>query len=265
MRGDLRRPGRWRKLERSAQELLNRRAPGEWNQAMMELGATVCTPRAPRCGDCPLSAHCQAYALGVAESLPEKRRTRQPVAVRIAAAVLLDPAGRTLLMRGVNGNARELFSNLWQFPAVEIRRNAPAEMRCHLKGLLGIERAGLLPLAQQRHAVTYRDITLVPFLVRVDELPTALLSMTGGRATADNGGDALGDVAVLSRPRLAAVGKSPVSSATRKIAHAAQAASSRIEPLDEQVIPEAPGAARFPCAQPCDAKLGAAWPRRRKV
>ena len=141
--------------------------------------------------------------------------------MRIAVAVLLDPAGRTLLVRHVDGNARELFSNLWQFPAVEIRRNGAVELRRHLERLLGIKRTDLLALASVRHAVTYRDITLVPYLVRVDELPSGL---AGGRAAENNGSRGARNVAVLSQRRLVAVEKSPISSATRKIARAAQAA-----------------------------------------
>ncbi|MGH9679363.1 MAG: A/G-specific adenine glycosylase, partial [Candidatus Acidiferrales bacterium] len=55
VRGDLRAPALWRSLEDAAQELLARNAPGDWNQAMMELGATLCTPKSPRCPECPVS------------------------------------------------------------------------------------------------------------------------------------------------------------------------------------------------------------------
>src|SRR5262249_17583917 len=53
VRGDLREGGRWQALQARADALLARHAAGDWNQAMMELGATICTPRAPQCLLCP--------------------------------------------------------------------------------------------------------------------------------------------------------------------------------------------------------------------
>ncbi|HEX4643869.1 MAG TPA: A/G-specific adenine glycosylase, partial [Candidatus Acidoferrales bacterium] len=85
VRGDLRVPSRWRKLEAAAQELLACRAPGDWNQAMMELGATLCTPRSPRCGLCPVEAWCRARQLGIAEKLPTARKKRATLDVTLAA------------------------------------------------------------------------------------------------------------------------------------------------------------------------------------
>ncbi|HET9400750.1 MAG TPA: hypothetical protein VFO34_07345, partial [Candidatus Acidoferrales bacterium] len=65
IRGDLRVPRRWKQLSIAADLLLARRAAGDWNQAMMELGAIVCTPRAPRCAACPIAKYCRANALGL--------------------------------------------------------------------------------------------------------------------------------------------------------------------------------------------------------
>ena len=233
LHGDLRLPARWRELEVSAQALLDRRAPGEWNQAMMELGAIVCTPRAPRCGECPLSTDCRAFALEITDSVPEKRSKRAAVSVRIAAAVLLDSAGRTLLLRNVNGNAHELFSNLWQFPAIKVRRNARGELRRHLEVLLGLSQPKLLPLTPVRHAVTYRDITLLPFLLRVERLPNRIAaSAQTGRAPISEAEESRTlpprNASLLVRLLLADVEDAPVSSATRKIAQAAAHGLSRV-------------------------------------
>lgn len=202
LRGDLRAPRRWRQLEGEAQRLLAPSAPGEWNQAMMELGATVCTPRAPRCGDCPVASGCTAYRLGIAAALPEKRRERAPRDVGIAAAVLLDRRGRTLLVRQDAG----LFSRLWQFPAVEVRRDAPSELAAHVRRMCGNHRSGLqlAALPPARHGVTHHRITLMPFLAKVERLPR----VAGARATPLHRLDRL-----------------PISSATRKIALAARRAT----------------------------------------
>ena len=106
LRGDLRAPSTWQKLESTAQDLLAQKSPGDWNQAMMELGATVCTPKSPKCGECPIATWCRARKLGIAEQLPEARKKRTTVQVTIAAAVLIDPKGRTLLVRHRDNEGR---------------------------------------------------------------------------------------------------------------------------------------------------------------
>lgn len=206
LRGDPRAPRRWRHLQGLAQELLAPEVSSDWNQAMMELGATVCTPRAPRCDACPVARWCRAYQRGLAEKLPLGREKHAPVQVHIAAAVLLDPRRRTLLLRDASGGDGALFSRMWQFPAVRVSRHAGKELARHLRALFGralSERQGngLAPLAPARHTVTFREITLFPFLLRVKRLPKA----AGAR-----------------KPLLAELDRLPVSNATRKIAAAAR-------------------------------------------
>ena len=201
LHGDLRAPAKWRKLEATAQDLLARNASGDWNQAMMELGATVCTPKSPRCGECPAEKWCRARKLGIAEKLPSPRKKRATVDVTLAAAVLLDPQGRTLLVRQLEGDGA-LFSRMWQFPALETTgTDADAALVAHLREKFGVALHGnLAPLRAARHAVTFRNIRLEPYLVRVARLP----SVTGARVVA------LGQIRGL-----------PISNATQKIADAA--------------------------------------------
>jgi A/G-specific adenine glycosylase len=88
-------------VQEHATWLLDRRDPGSWNQAVMELGATVCTPRNPRCGDCPIAKYCQAHKHGTQDALPSKRikpspeqLTRTLVIVRNRGRILLTPSKR---------------------------------------------------------------------------------------------------------------------------------------------------------------------------
>jgi A/G-specific adenine glycosylase len=76
VRGDLRTPAVWRELESTAQDLLAPQAPGDWNQAMMELGAVVCTPRAPVCLMCPVVELCatRGEIAGGAKAARQKKR-----------------------------------------------------------------------------------------------------------------------------------------------------------------------------------------------
>src|SRR6266481_4920562 len=98
IRGDLRQSQRRQGLQKKADELLETKSPGDWNQAMMELGATLCTPRSPQCLLCPVAQFCEGRKLGIAESLPELRKKRATVEVTLAAAVFLDENGWTLLL-----------------------------------------------------------------------------------------------------------------------------------------------------------------------
>jgi A/G-specific adenine glycosylase len=206
IRGDLRAPRRWRRLAETAQRLLAERAPGDWNQALMELGETVCTPQAPCCAECPVARWCLAYARGITEKVPAPRRKRPAVHVRIAAAILRDSRGRTLLVRDPGAHDGGLFSRMWQFPAVEVAQDAKAELAEHLRSTLRINSVALEPLPSARHGVTFRNITLLPFLARIARLPkrprTRILPLTRLRDL-------------------------PVSSATRKIAAAAASVPAR--------------------------------------
>ena len=78
LRLDPRSPAGSRRLRSAAQALLDHGAPGEFNQALMELGATVCTPRAPRCPDCPLGASCRARTAGDARGLSHSEEAKGP-------------------------------------------------------------------------------------------------------------------------------------------------------------------------------------------
>jgi A/G-specific adenine glycosylase len=201
IRGDLRAPARWRQLGDLAQTLLAASAPGDWNQALMELGETICTPQIPRCAVCPVSRLCLARARNLTREIPAPRRKRAPVKMRIAAAILRDPRGRTILVRDPGAHDDVLFSRMWQFPAVEVARYAEAELAAHLEDVLKIDAASLRleALPSARHGVTFRNIMLLPFLARVTRLP--------------------------KRPRtrvlpLSSLARLPVSSATHKIAAA---------------------------------------------
>jgi A/G-specific adenine glycosylase len=173
VRGDLRDPKRWRRLGGRAQQLLATRAPGDWNQALMELGEVICTPQSPRCGACPVSRWCRAYSMKLTDRIPAPRRKPAAVKIRVAAAILRDPRGRTILVRDPGAHDGVLFSRMWQFPAVEVARHPAAELARHLEEIWQLDAASLrlqvLPTA--RHGVTFRSITLLPSLISVPRLP----------------------------------------------------------------------------------------------
>ena len=214
IRGGLHEAKRWRGLRESADTLLDPKSPGEWNQAMMELGAVVCTPRAPQCFLCPIAKFCRARQLGLADRLPEKRKKRATEEVTLAAAVFLDPRGRTFLLppstlktrRATKNEIAPLVSKMWHFPTVRVRKHAAGELQSFLAELIpAVANHGvrLEPLSEARHAVTYRKITLLPFRATLAALPAVSCAKVV----------ALTDVSSLS--------SLAVSNLTRKIARAA--------------------------------------------
>jgi A/G-specific adenine glycosylase len=211
VRGDLRRPERWRALQTRANQLLAREAPGDWNQALMELGATVCTPRSPRCLLCPVREFCAARQLGIAEELPDKRKKRAAAAVELAAAVFLDASGNSLLLppptvavgRKADDHVPSLVAKLWHFPTVSSHGNPEAALQEFLTTSLRLENSKVLrleALGRLRHTVTYRRITVTPVLVRTKTVPR----IAGAKQTAL---DQIPDL--------------PISNLTRKVARAA--------------------------------------------
>jgi adenine-specific DNA glycosylase len=174
---------RWLALQKSADALLDSKSPSDWNQAMMELGATLCTPQSPQCLLCPVTQFCQARKLGIADTLPTHRKKRATENIVLATAVLLDRHGRTLLLpppssprsTAAHGQISALVSKLWHFPTITVRTDPAAELQSYLKEILPPSIAKrLLPseaLPAARHAVTYRAITLRPFRICVTQLP----------------------------------------------------------------------------------------------
>jgi len=182
VRGDLRESEKWIALQKEADCLLDPNAPGDWNQSMMELGATLCTPRAPQCLLCPVSMYCEGRKLGIAEDLPEARKKRDTVDVALASLVLANSRGETLLLPPPAQKNKEdladhvptLVANLWHFPTVSTNGDAAKagyDAWKHFFACKVPRSSGFLRLPPVRHSVTYRKVTVHPFLVRVGRLP----------------------------------------------------------------------------------------------
>ena len=112
VRGDLRAPALWRNLETTAQDAARPQAPGDWNQAMMELGATVCTPKSPRCGECPVAQWCRARKLGIAEQIPAARKKRATSEDDAGGRRVAGPAGPHVAGSPIRRRWRTLFADV---------------------------------------------------------------------------------------------------------------------------------------------------------
>jgi A/G-specific adenine glycosylase len=153
---------RW--LWQSAGDLLPGKRAGEFNQALMELGALVCTPVAPRCGDCPLAARCAARQQGLQGEIPFRA---PPVAItEVQETAIVVRRGEQVLLAQRPATGR--WAGLWEFPhgplvPEESHEEAGRRLLAELTGL----EASLGPeLLTIRHGVTRYRITLVCFEAR---------------------------------------------------------------------------------------------------
>jgi A/G-specific adenine glycosylase len=127
-----------------AGEWLDRHAPGDFNQALIELGATVCLPRNPRCAECPLEPCCAARAAGATGSLPVKPPPATPV--RLESALLVVRKARRVLLRREGAAARRM-AGFWGLPTPE--------------DLPGARRGALL--GSFRHSITHHRYVFTVF------------------------------------------------------------------------------------------------------
>jgi A/G-specific adenine glycosylase len=152
---------------------------GDFNQAVMELGATVCTPRRPRCGECPIAAGCAARATGNAEALPIRLPRRERPRVRIVCTCLVD-GGRVLVVKRPSG----LLAGTWSLPEAPSRaRSVRAEKTARkVAEAAGVRAAVVEYRGEVRHVFTHRDVTADVFRIEA-----------GGRIEDARGGEGVGE------------------------------------------------------------------------
>ena len=149
-----------------AEALTPRDRPHDYAQAIMDLGATVCTPRDPDCDICPLRKSCLARARGLATALPSPRKKVQ-VPVRRQVALIIKKE-HTLMLR--QRPAEGFLGGLWEFPSADMPENLPPDqVACRLLTDLGLQ--GLpCRLCDVRHAYSHFKLELAVYLVAVDPL-----------------------------------------------------------------------------------------------
>jgi A/G-specific adenine glycosylase len=142
-----------------SEALLDEQQPRNFNQAMMDLGATVCTPHQPLCSSCPWKEHCQAYNQGIQAKLPMSE-TRAPLPHKsIGVAVIWNEQGQILIDRR---RQEGLLGGLWEFPGgkVEAGETIEACIQREIREELGIEIAVGDRLIVVDHAYSHFRVTL---------------------------------------------------------------------------------------------------------
>lgn len=163
IRDDIRRPSTRDNLQRIIQDWLDPDRPGDFNQAVMELGARICTPRKPDCRVCPFSESCLALRNGSTDSVPYKSPAAKMPHHRIVVAILSDPAGHVLITKRPEN---VMLGGLWEFPGgkVEPGESDEAALSREIREELGVDIGGLTAFHTLRHAYSHFKITLAAYL-----------------------------------------------------------------------------------------------------
>jgi len=133
-----------------ARDLVPPEGPGEWNQAVMELGATICVPRRPRCEVCPISLECDAFAAGVQSRVPSRAPSANVPTIPVLFAIVENQAKVLLVRRPPRG----LLAGLWALPGGEV--SSEAELRGLVRDQTGLNVSVRETVASVRHTFSHR-------------------------------------------------------------------------------------------------------------
>ena len=164
VREDVDRPSVKRRIRGLGEAQIDRERPGDWNQALMDLGATICVPGTPDCARCPLQAQCDAYAQGDADQLPIRAAARPPVPVDVGVGLVI-AEGRVLTIK----RDAALLKGLWTFLLCE-GDSTPEGMARKLEAL-GMQANRIIPLGEARHVFTHRIWNMQLYRVDLPAMP----------------------------------------------------------------------------------------------
>jgi A/G-specific adenine glycosylase len=204
------------RLLQAASSLLEPSRPGDSNQALMELGATLCLPRRPRCLLCPLRPGCRAAAEGQPERYPPPRRRRSGERRLLLVAVAAQ-GERILLFR--RSSQAALLAGTWELPWVELGEAEEPGPRGLAEKYGGAWRLGA-PVAAVRHGITFRDLRVT--VCRAELLAGSVEGVDEVREAVESGWFDAAERSAL-----------PVSSLVGKVLRACAAAGARGEQAEE--------------------------------
>lgn len=152
-------------VESELKEIMPGDRPGDFNQAMMEIGACVCIPNgAPLCGKCPLNGICMAHMAGEEQEYPCKPPKKPRITEDRTVLVVMDENRAAIRKRPGKG----LLARMYEFPSMEGFRTAEEVVEYLAEN--GLKALRVQPLEEARHIFTHREWHMKGYMVRVDEL-----------------------------------------------------------------------------------------------
>ncbi|MBC8543459.1 A/G-specific adenine glycosylase [Bianquea renquensis] len=144
----------------------------DFAQSLMELGAMVCIPQTPRCGQCPICDHCSAYSAGTQADLPLRRKKEKPQEIQLRIAILRNEKGEVLMTRRPDTG---LLAGLWEFPGVEARTEEEFEQR--MGETYGLQIRPTRHLVNARHVFSHQVWQMQAYEARLERPAPTLETM----------------------------------------------------------------------------------------
>ncbi|MDQ0256887.1 A/G-specific adenine glycosylase [Evansella vedderi] len=168
MKDDISKVSTRKKFEALVEEIISQEQPSDFNQALMELGALICTPRSPSCLLCPVQAHCEAREEGIQEQLPVKIKKTAVKEKNMKAVVLMDKAGKVLIEQRPDTG---LLAKLWQFPNIEGASKDISDITNYMEAEAGLK-VNIVPEVKQhvKHVFSHLIWKIDVYIGTVDEI-----------------------------------------------------------------------------------------------
>lgn len=167
IRDDVRRSKVKSEIQTLADSILSKERPGDFNQAVMELGATICTPTQPSCGSCPLSPNCIAYKKSETDTIPYKSPRKKVPHHHIGVGLITDSDERLLISLRPDD---AMLGGLWEFPGGKKEKGEAIKstVKRELREELGVNVSVGDKFMDLKHAYSHFKITLHAFWCKIE-------------------------------------------------------------------------------------------------
>lgn len=161
-----------------SESLVPKENPRNFNQAMMEFGALMCTPKNPRCEECPLKAECRAYEKDLVQSIPNKGKSKKITPIQVSVGVIRKD-GKVFIQKRLSDG---LMGGLWEFPGGKVEKNESPQEALHreIQEELGIEIKNVKSIMRIKHAYTRFKVDLHCFVADYDRGHVQLTAAEAG-------------------------------------------------------------------------------------
>jgi A/G-specific adenine glycosylase len=168
-------PAGQKKIREKADNLIDHRHPGDFNEAMMDFGAMLCTPQKPDCKNCPLQKYCKAFEKGSIEVLPKKSPKRDN-RKRCFHYFLIKTENGILLKQRTE---KDIWHNLFDLPMIEL--NPGTELKEEqLISYFGFKIKSFVLVHETKHKLTHQELTIYFYEVTFDQILLGLLDVGFG-------------------------------------------------------------------------------------
>ncbi|VEN72718.1 Adenine DNA glycosylase [Candidatus Desulfarcum epimagneticum] len=178
-RDDISKPAAGKKIRRALEGIIPPSNPGDFNQAIMELGALVCVPKNPDCPGCPLKKNCRAKKNGTAASLPFRAKRKKTPLYPVALAVIVKDKKFLIQKRPDSGH----LAGMWEFPGGKLEPGESGEeaLERECREELGADVKIIQKLKTVKHAYTHFKIELTVFICRPASMDAPPIRSSEGR------------------------------------------------------------------------------------